>query len=421
MTQPARAEAPADIADINLSTMKFWGRPLSERHEAFARLRRHQPVFFGEPDLGPIPTGPGFYALVRHADVVEASRTPHVFASEPSAVSIPDLPQEFNEFFGSMINLDDPRHARLRRIVSRGFTPRMLAKLEGDIQRQAEQIVDDLVRTGPCDFVTEVAARLPLVVICEMMGIPEDRRRMVFENSNTVLAGNDPEYLGNDVDTAVTRLLTAGAELADLLAELAAKRREKPTDDLTSALVNANIDGECLTDRELGSFFILLAVAGNETTRNAISHGLRLLTRNPDQRDLWWSDFEARAGTAVEEIIRYASPVVWMRRTVTRDHEMNGHLYRAGDKVVLYYASANRDETVFDDPDTFDITRSPNPHVGFGGPGPHFCLGAHLARREITVMFRELHRRAPSIRSTAEPQRLLSSFVNGIKSMPCDI
>ncbi|MFC3999171.1 cytochrome P450 [Nocardiopsis sediminis] len=416
---PAGAGDADDLAGIDLADTAFWARPPQERHAAFARLRRRPPVFFAEADIGPIPAGPGFHALVRHADVVEASRTPQVFSSRPTAISIPDMPEEFGEFFGSMIGLDDPRHARLRRIVSRGFTPRMLAKLEDDVQRLAEQIVDDLVRTGPCDFVAEVAARLPLDVICEMMGVPADRRAMVFENASVILAGSDPDYLGHDIDAALTRLLTAGGDLAALLGELAAERRAAPTADLTSALVAADLDGESLTDRELGSFFILLTVAGSETTRNAISHGLELLTRHPEQRDLWWSDFEAHAGTAVEEIVRHSSPVIWMRRTLTRDHVMNGHHYRAGDKAVLYYASANRDEAVFADPGAFDITRSPNPHLGFGGPGPHFCLGAHLARREIRVMFRELHRRVPGIRSTASPERLLSNFVNGIKSMPC--
>ncbi|MDA0564981.1 cytochrome P450 [Streptomonospora sp. S1-112] len=420
-TQPAPADPAAlpDVSDIDLSDDGFWARPLSERHDAFARLRAHPPRFFAERPMGPVPTGPGYYALVTHADVAEASREPRVFASEPSAISIPDLPEGFAEYFGSMINLDDPRHARLRRIVSRGFTPRMLAKLEDDVTRHARRIVDRLVETGPCDFVGEVAARLPLVVICEMMGIPESHHDMVLENSSTVLAGQDPDYLGADVETAITRLLQAGADLSALLADLAAHRREHPTGDLTSALVTANVDGESLSDQELGSFFILLTVAGNETTRNAISHGLHLLTRYPDQRRLWWSDFEEHAGRAVEEIVRYASPVVWMRRTLTQDFELNGHPLRAGDKAVLYYASANRDAAVFADPDTFDITRHPNPHLGFGGPGPHFCLGAHLARREITVMFRELHRRVPGIAATAEPVRLASNFVNGIKSLPC--
>lgn len=414
-----QAPWPSDVFDIDLSDLGFWGRPPHERNEAFARLRRHSPVFFAERWMGPVPPGGGYWALVRHADVVEASRRPTLFASEPSAISIPDLPAGFNEFFGSMINLDAPRHTRMRRIVSRGFTPRMLSRLDGDINRTAARIADELLDTGPCDFVETVSARLPLAIICEMMGIPPGHHQTVFENSTIVLAGADPDYLGGDPDTAAHRLLTAGKTLTGLLAELAADRRAAPRDDLTSALVNADIDGEALTDQELGSFFVLLAVAGSETTRNSITHALDLLTRHPDQRDLWWSDFEAHAGTAVEEIVRYASPVTWMRRTVTVDCEMNGHRYRAGDKVLLYYASANRDESVFADPDRFDITRSPNPHVGFGGPGPHFCLGAHLARREITAMLRELRRRVPGIHATGPPQRLLSTFVNGIKELPC--
>ncbi|QBI55306.1 cytochrome P450 [Streptomonospora litoralis] len=423
--EPAGPRSPEsgglpDISDIDLSENEFWARPLTERHADFARLRSHPPQFFAEPDMGPLPPGPGYYALVNHADVAEAGREPGVFASQPSAISIPDMPQDFAEYFGSLINLDDPRHARLRRVVSRGFTPRMLARLQEDVERHAARIVDNLLGTGPCDFVSQVAARLPLVVICEMMGIPEDRHEEVLANSNVVLAGNDADYLGSDAETAMARLLEAGENLSRLLAELAAQRRAEPTSDLTSALVNANVDGESMTDQEVGSFFILLAVAGNETTRNAISHGLRLLTEYPEQRELWWSDFEGHAPAAVEEIVRYASPVVWMRRTLTRDYEMNGHTFREGDKAVLYYASANRDAAVFDDPDTFDIARKPNPHLGFGGPGPHFCLGAHLARREITVMFRELHRRVPGIRAAAPPRRLASNFVNGIKSLPCE-
>ncbi|PSL00729.1 cytochrome P450 [Murinocardiopsis flavida] len=416
MPEPAR---PAALADIDLSDLRFWSGPPGERHEAFARLRAHPPVYFAEPDLAPIPRGPGYHALVRHSDVVAASRLPSVFASEPSAISIPDMPREFNEFFGSMINLDDPRHARVRRVVSRGFTPRMLAKIDGDIARIAARIAAELPAKGDCDFVAEVAAPLPLAVICDMMGIPESRRAMVRENTAIVLAGADAEFLGGDGDAAAHRLLTAGGELAGLLGELAAERRRTPVDDLTSALVNADIDGEALSDQEIGSFFILLAVAGSETTRNAISHGLALLTDHPDQRALWWADFEAHAATAVEEIVRHASPVTWMRRTLTRDHELNGHHYAAGDKALLFYASANRDEAVFTDPDRFDVTRSPNPHVGFGGPGPHYCLGAHLARREITAMFRELHRSAPGIRATGEPRRLVSDFLNGIKTLPC--
>jgi cytochrome P450 len=223
------------------------------------------------------------------------------------------------------------------------------------------------------------------------------------------------------MDTAVGRILTAGQELTDLVISLSKERTEHPADDLISALATANIDGEQLTPTELASFFILLVSAGAETTRTAISHGLNLLTECPDQRELLLADLEGRLPGAVEEIVRYSSPVIWMRRSVTRDCTLNGNDYREGDKVLMYYWAANRDETVFTDPARFDIMRSPNPHVGFGSAGPHFCLGAHLARREIRVMLRELMSRVPTIRAAAEPDRLLSSFINGIKHLSCEL
>jgi methyl-branched lipid omega-hydroxylase len=390
-------------AAIDLSDMAFWGQPLADRAAAFASLRAQQrPRFYAEPVVPFGEKGPGYYALVRHADVVEASRRADVF----------------NEYFGSMINMDDPRHARLRRIVSRAFSPRLIAKFEDDVRRAAVAIVDDLLVTGPCDFVPNVAARLPLKIICDMMGIPGEAYEMVLANSNIILSGSDPEFLSADLDEAVVQILGAGQALADLVTGLAADRVQAPADDLVSALVTANIDGEQLTGAELASFFILLVVAGNETTRTALSHALMLLTEFPGQRALLLADIENRIEGTVEEVVRYASPVLFMRRTLTRDYEMNGQDYREGDKAVLYYYSANRDEAVFADPERFDITRSPNPHVGFGGAGPHFCLGAHLARRELTVMLRELLTRVPDI-TAGEPDRLLSSFVNGIKRLPC--
>ncbi|MEU9835588.1 cytochrome P450 [Streptosporangium sp. NPDC048047] len=419
---PAERKPIVSASDFDLSDYDFWARPMAEREHAFRLLRElPSPAFYQEPEVSFAPRGLGYYALVRHADILEASRTPEVFRSgEGGATNIPDMPPEFTEYFGSMINMDDPRHARLRRIVSRAFTPKMIKQFEADVDAAAARIVDDLLVTGPgCDFVTEVAAKLPLKIICDMMGIPEDRYGFVFDRSNTILGGFDPEYGGGNTASVAEKLLTAGMELQQLVQDLAASRVEEPTGDLTSSLVNANIDGEKLTAQELGSFFILLVVAGNETTRNAISHGLRLLTRNPDQRALLLADLDGRLPGAVEEIVRLASPVNFMRRKVMRDHEMNGHLYREGEKVVLYYWAANRDESVFADPLRFDITRSPNPHVGFGGPGPHFCLGAHLARREITVMLRELLRRVPDIEGGG-PERLHSSFINGIKHMTCE-
>jgi cytochrome P450 len=408
------------LADIDLSDTEFWGRPLAERHAAFALLRAAgHPPFFAEPETPFAEPGPGYYALVRHADVVAASRDPEVFSSGRGATSIPDLPTEFNEYFGSMINMDDPRHARLRRIVSRAFTPRMIKKFEGDVERVAATIVDDLLAGGPCDFVEHVAARLPLTIICQLMGIPDSSYDLVLRDTNIILSGMDPDFISEDPNEAVGQILGAGAELAELVTGLAAERAGRPGDDLVSALATANIDGEQLTGAELASFFILLVVAGNETTRNAISHSLVLLTDFPDQRKLLMADLDGRIGTAVEELVRYSSPVIFMRRTVTRDHRMNGHDYHEGDKAVLFYWSANRDETVFADPARLDITRSPNPHVGFGSAGPHFCLGAHLARREVSVMLRELLTRIPDIRAAAPPDRLLSSFINGIKHLPC--
>jgi cytochrome P450 len=404
------------LADIDLSDMTFWERPMAEREEAFAVLRAQPgPLLFTEWELSFAPVGPGYYALVRYADIIEASRNPEIFCSGRGATGIHDLPVEFNEYFGSMINMDDPRHARLRRIVSRAFTPKMIKKFEDDVQEAAARIVDELIELGPGrDFVADVAAKLPLKIICDMMGIGPEHYQMVFDASNVILSGGDPEFI-DDPARAGELLLGAGQRLQDLVISLAAD----PGEGLIKSLTSANIDGEKLTLQELGSFFILLVVAGNETTRNAISHGLHLFTENPDQRELLLSDVDAHIGGAVEEIVRLASPVAWMRRTLTRDHEMNGHQYKQGDKVVLFYWAANRDEDVFADPYRFDITRTPQ-HIAFGGPGPHFCLGAHLARREITVMFRELLARLPQIHSVGEPDRLRSSFINGIKHMRCE-
>jgi cytochrome P450 len=344
-----------------------------------------------------------------------------VFCSGKGATSIADTPVEFNEYFGSMINMDDPRHARLRRIVSRGFTPRMITKFDDDVQQVAARVVDDLVERGPCDFVEHVAARLPLTIICQMMGIPESHYAMVLRNTNIILSGFDPDLLSADLDEAVGQILTAGQELAGLVTELRAARLSHPADDLITALATANIDGEQLTSAELASFFILLVVAGSETTRNAISHALVLLTGHPDQRARLLADLDGGLPGAVEEIVRHASPVIFMRRTLTRSYTMHGHDYREGDKVALFYWSANHDETVFTAPSRFDVARSPNPHVGFGAAGPHFCLGAHLARREIRVTLRELLGRVPGISAAGPPDRLLSSFINGIKRLDCDL
>jgi len=416
MTDRIRAD------EVDLSSFDFWAQPGEQREAGFAALRREKPISFHkefEPPPGvPLPRGPGYWALSRHRDVLEASRNADVFCSGKGS-NIPDLPESFNEFFGSMINMDEPRHGRLRRIVSRGFTPRALGKLEADVQRRAKQTIDRVIDQGRCDFVRDIAAPLPLEIICDMMGIPDSQTKFVFEKTNVILGLGDPEYVpeGSNVLMAA---LTAGQALATLMNDLVAERRKKPQDDLTSALLAAELEGESLTPPELASFFVLLVVAGNETTRNAISHGMKALTDFPDQRKKWWADFEGVADTAIEEIVRWATPVIHFRRTATRDAELSGQKIAAGEKVVLWYNSANRDEEVFDHPERFDVTREPNEHVGFGGPGPHHCLGANLARREMRVMFREIHERIPDLAISGAPEYLRSNFIHGIKRMPCE-
>jgi cytochrome P450 len=409
------------VADIDVVGMEFWARPPAERLAAFARLRAlDRPVFFAEPKVPMVRAGRGFHALVRHADVVAASRNAEVFSSEPAATS-PEPPPWVSLVFGTpMVSMDDPRHARLRRIVSRAFSPRMLAGLERDIEVTAARIVDDVAASRTGDFVERVAARLPIHVICTMMGVPAEWRPRVLAHIEAMTAYSGVR--GSLTSSRALRLLggnlNAIVALHRLVARLGRERRCHPAGDLVSALVNANVDGEALSLRELGAFFDLLLVAGNETTRNALSHGLKLFTDHPEQRALLMSDYETRAGGAIEELVRYASPIIQFRRTLKRRYELGGRVFEAGDKVVLFYISANRDEAVFPNPDVFDITRRPNPHVGFGGPGPHLCLGAHLARMELKIMFRELFTRLPHLRATGEPRWLLSSLDNGVEHLP---
>jgi cytochrome P450 len=302
--------------------------------------------------------------------------------------------------------------------VSRGFTPKEITRVEEQVRVRAAKLVDDLLVRFPkaeCDFVEEVAAPLPLAIICDMMGIPEEDHKKIFHWTNVILGVGDPEFVGS-----YQELMTVALEMFMYAQALGEDRVKNPQDDVTSAMMNAVVDGERLTAQEFGSFFILLVVAGNETTRNAISHGMRLLTDNPGQKKIWFDNFDAHTKTAVEEIVRYATPVIHFRRTATEDTEIAGQKLKAGDKVVMFYSSGNRDERVFQDPFKFDVTRAVTPaQVGFGAGGPHFCLGANLARREIAVMFDEIRRRMPNMRITGEPAYLQSAFINGIKRMPC--
>jgi cytochrome P450 len=393
----------------------LWGKGSAARADVFRRLRDEAPVvFLAEPEIPDYERGPGYWAVSRFDDVMHVSRHPDLFCSG-NGTNIPDLPIEISEFMGSMINMDAPRHTRLRMIVNRAFTPRRVAAIDHDVRVKAREIVTSVAERGECDFVHDVAAQLPLQVICEMMGIPRESWERIFELTNVILGAGDPE-LTPDMAT----LMGAVMEMTQIAHAVGEDRMANPTDDLVSAMMHAEVDGEHLDPMEMASFFILLSAAGNETTRNAISHGLLQLTRHEDQRAAWQDDVEGVTPTAVEEIVRWASPVIHFRRTATADTEIGGVPIAEGDKVVMWYESANRDERHFPDPFTFDVRRSPNDHVGFGAGGPHFCLGANLARREIGVMFDELFRWLPDIRSSSEPDFLSSSFIHGIKRMRCE-
>ncbi|MFI1868200.1 cytochrome P450 [Streptomyces jumonjinensis] len=400
--------APLRPADVDLADPSFWRLPRPRRLESFAALRTlDAPARFGP--------GPGFYALVRHADVQEASRAPRHFASAPG-VTTPEPAAWAKAVFGnSMVNLDGPEHAALRRIVSRAFTPRLLAAAEDNVREVAGRIVAEMVRDRPRDFVAAVASRMPFEIICDLMGVPEDRRAEIARRIDEA-----SEHVG--VRRRRLRMpgrgLRALAHMQLVMVRLAHERRRRPADDLISALVRADVDGQALSSRQLGAFFSLLLVAGVETTRNAIAHGLALLTGHPGQRALLESDFDRYADGAVEEIVRHSTPIIQFRRTVAAEYTLGGRVFRPGEKVVLFYASANRDEAVFERPDDFDITRDPNPHLGYGGGGPHYCLGAHLARQEMKALFRELLTGPRGLRAVGAAELVDSSFDNRVRALP---
>jgi cytochrome P450 len=422
-------ETDLAVDEINLGDGELWTGP--EREAVFAKLRAERPValqhglpFFDEeladPQLMaearaqglPMPDEVPWWAVTSHEHVTTVSRHPELFASGRGGTNIGDIPQEIAEFLGSMINMDAPQHTKLRMVVNRGFTPRQVAKIEQSVRDRAREIVDHISPLGEINFVDEVASALPLQIICDMMGIPAEDERQIFEWTNTILGVGDPEYVSSMED-----LMGAGFGLFQYGLQLAEERLSNPRDDITSTLMHAEVDGQRLTATELGSFFVLLVVAGNETTRTAISHGLLQLTRHPDQRRAWVDDLEGVSPTAVEEIVRWATPVIHFRRTATADTELGGQQIKENDRVVMFYNSANRDALVFDDPFRFDLKRTPNDHLGFGAGGPHFCLGANLARREIRVMFEELLSRLPDIEASSEPEMLQSAFIHGIKRM----
>lgn len=408
-----------DASVAELVDPQFWRMPLDDRMARFAELREvgpFLPASFDNPMTGLTEK---FFVTTRYAEVVEISRRPEDFCSGRGAVSIPDLPEQALEFFGSFINMDDPRHARQRGIVSRSFTPRQLSSVLASVETICSEVIDGMCEQGEVDLVPALSQPFPLLVICDMMGIPRSEFGTVLEATNVILGAGDPEMIG-DRDP-MTAMFDAGMQLTTLMNELADERRREPRDDLTSALVNAEGDEDILAPHEIAPFFILLAVAGNDTTRTAISRGMDLLSRHPAQRRLWQDDLDGVTTTAVEEIVRVASPVTFMRRTATKPARVGDHEFAEGDKVVLLYGVANRDPREFDEPERFDVLRNPNPHVGFGGPGPHFCLGAHLARRELGVAFRQLFTRLPDIEVVGDAVPLDAMgipLVGGIKHLP---
>jgi len=397
----------------------LWRLPLVERMRELGEMREaaaFTPASFENPMTGETEH---FVAATRYADVVEISKRPREFCSGKGAVAVPDMPAEALDFFGSFINMDDPRHARQRGIVARSFTPRQLQAVLDSVDTICSEVIDGFCERGEADLVEVLSQPFPLLVICDMMGIPRSEFDTVLQATNVILGGGDPEYMG-DGDPMLA-LFEAGMSLMNLMNELAEERRANPTDDLTSKLVHNDLGEEMLAPNEIAPFFILLAVAGNDTTRTAISHGVNLLSQNPEQRAIWQADLAAVTPTAVEEIVRVASPVTFMRRTATADVTISGHDFAEGDKVIMLYGVANRDPRVFDAPETFDVRRDPNPHLGFGGPGPHFCLGAHLARREVAVAFRQLHTRLPDLELTGDAVPLDAMgipLVGGLKRLP---
>ena len=380
-------------------------------HAEFAWLRAHDPVFWhansGEPGW------PGFWAVTRHSDIGQVSRHPEIFSSAQRLSLFGEVPEEHIELQRlMMLNMDPPQHTRQRAFVNRGFTPRMIGRLEEHIAQICAALLDDVQDAGHADFVTEVAAPLPLWVICELVGAPVEDRGRLFELSNLLIGTADPEF---QVEEGAQR--NAAAEVYAYGVALAERRRAAPADDIVTRLLQPDDKGEALTSDEFDLFFMLLTVAGNETTRNAAAGGMLALFEHPEQ----WKRLVEDPGlipTAAEEIVRWVSPVNMFRRTAMADAELGGQRIAEGVKVVVFYTSANRDEAVFAEPDVFDVGRDPNPHLGFGGGGPHFCLGRHLAALELRVLLQALTERMPNIRLDGEPDRLRSNFINGIKHMP---
>ena len=413
-TKPGRAYDPVD-----LSSRAFWSTTAAERERSFAVLRAERPVSWHPPvedALMPDPDDPGYWAVTRRADIVSVSRNNEVFLSG-QGVMFENIPVELLEVSQSFLAMDPPRHTKLRKLVSAAFTPRQIRRIEDSIKANARAIVEELRSAGSgVDFVDHCAKQLPIRTLSDMVGIPESERERVAHAADALVSWADPVYL--DGRNPLEVLVENQVYLHQVAGALAAERRNHPGDDLFSGLVNAEVDGDRLTDAEVAAFFVLLSVAANDTTRQTTSHAMKALTDFPDQRAWLAEDFDNRVGTAVEEFIRWASPVMSFRRTVAKDVDLGGQTIRAGEKVVMFYPSGNWDTEAFDHPERFDLSRDPNPHVGFGGGGVHFCLGAHVARAQLRAIFGELLRQLPDIQA-GDPAYVAGNFIHAVRSMPC--
>ncbi|UXA05288.1 cytochrome P450 [Mycobacterium sp. SMC-2] len=404
---------------IDLSSRAFWSTTAADRERSFAVLRAERPVSWHPPvedALMPDPDDPGYWAVTRRADIVSVSRNNEVFLSG-RGVLFENVPPELLEASQSFLAMDPPRHTKLRKLVSAAFTPRQVRRIEDSIKANARTIVEELRNAGSgVDFVEHCAKQLPIRTLSDMVGIPESERERVAHAADAMVCWADPVYLGGRNPLEV--LVESQMYLHQVAGTLAAERRERPGDDLFSGLVNAEVDGDRLTDAEVAAFFVLLAVAANDTTRQTTSHAMKALTDFPDERAWLLEDFDNRISMAVEEFIRWASPVMTFRRTAATDVELGGQIIRAGEKVVMFYPSGNWDTEAFDHPERFDLSRDPNPHVGFGGGGVHFCLGAHVARAQLRAIFAELLRQVPDIQA-GEPNYVAGNFIHAVRSMPC--
>jgi cytochrome P450 len=415
MSTPAVAERPYDPAD--LSSVRFWSSTAAQRERVFAELRAERPVSWHRPvdnALFDDPHDRGFWAVVRHADVVEVTRRHQDFVSGQGIV-FESLPPELLDAGQGFIAMDPPRHTKIRRLLTAAFTPRQMARIDERIVANARRIVYDIAGKGEIDFVAEVAALLPMHNICDMVGIPEYHRTAVGYEAQFGGGWRD-EHLMQGAEP-VARLWQAAETMHAVAAELIAARRREPRDDLMTALVHAEVEGERLTDEEIKSFFNLLMIAGNDTTRQSTSHGMKALTDFPEQRAWLMDDPAGRMPTAVEEIVRWSSPIMTFRRTAARDCELGGQQIAAGEKVIMFYASANWDTDVFDHPECVNLARTPNKHLSFGGGGIHHCLGNQLARRQLAAMFRELLTRLPDIAVVGEPIYGSGNFFHAVNAM----